>query len=67
MLALLSEESPDGFVEFTLYFEDWRKAQETKEQHIEERKKRQIENEREIIEKFLIEECDIEGQTMLAA
>ena len=30
MIAVLSEQSPDGYVEFLIYFEDWRKCAEIK-------------------------------------
>jgi hypothetical protein len=40
MIAILSDVSPDGYVEFTLYFEDWRKCAEIKDGYIDEKKKR---------------------------
>ena len=39
MIAMLQESSPDGYVELTLYFEDWRKCSEIKEFYIDEKKK----------------------------
>ena len=59
MLALLSPDSPDGYVEFTLYFEDWRKCEEIKVR-VEEKRRRQQEEEKMVISRFLIEECEEE-------
>ena len=59
LIALMPEGNPDIFIELILYFEEKQKCTDTKE-YLEFRREEQIEKERELVEKFLIEVCEDE-------
>ena len=58
---MVSNENADAFTEMVLYFEDRRKCQETKE-YIDFKRREQLDNEKAIIEKFLVIVCEGELQ-----
>ena len=59
VLAILDEKNPDGYSEKRIVFEDWRKAIEIKDQHLDMAKVRQMEGEKSAIEAF-IKDCENE-------
>ena len=57
VLAILDEKNPAGYSEKRIVFEDWRKAYEIKDQHLDMAKVRQMEGEKSAIEAF-IKDCE---------
>jgi hypothetical protein len=63
--CILSTNVGDNYSELSIYFEDWRKCQEVKQAIMEDKRRKQIINEKNIIEKFLIEDCENEVNNMM--
>lgn len=59
VIALLSSENAKGFIEKVLFFDDWRRCTEIRQFFIEDKKARQLEAEKKLIESFLAE-CEQE-------
>ena len=49
----------------TLYFEDWRKCQDVNANLILSRRKRIVDEEKNMLEKFLIDNCENEVEMMI--
>ena len=56
----------DEFAELNLYFEDWRKCLEIRDYKIEEKRHNQLLWEKNLVEKFLVEECEKELQSVFS-
>jgi hypothetical protein len=59
-MAILDPTQPNGYVEKRITFEDWRKAIEVKDHHMDQTKVQQLQTEKTAIEEFL-KECDLES------
>ena len=60
VLAVLDNNQPHGYIERRMVFEDWRKANEVKDYHMDQVKVQQIQMEKTVVEEFL-KECDLES------
>jgi hypothetical protein len=60
VMAILDPTQPNGYVERRITFEDWRKAIEVKDHHMDQTKVQQLQTEKTAIEEFL-KECDLES------
>ncbi len=59
VLAVLDESAPNGYIEKRLLFEEWRRANEVKDYHMDQPKVRQLQMQKSIMEEF-VRECENE-------
>ncbi|CDW90017.1 UNKNOWN [Stylonychia lemnae] len=56
----LSSSCNDDYQELNIYFEDWRKSLDIREKQIEGKRRKQIVWEKDLVEKFLVDQCESE-------